>query len=116
MGWLIIYVEGRYANTVLAQFIVVAISQSSHIARQSYEEKFNQTNRTPVGVQTLWARMIREADNFFRFSKWFLSNPFTKKLFYDFCTINDGAVLLSNLQCNAYIAAKFHTFRDSLYM
>lgn len=26
MGWLIIYVEGRYANTVLAQFIVVAIS------------------------------------------------------------------------------------------
>jgi len=38
-------VEGRYANTVLAQFIVVAISPNpSTFARQSYEEKFNQTN------------------------------------------------------------------------
>jgi hypothetical protein len=65
-------VEGRYANTVLAQFIVVVISPNpATFAMQSYEEKFNQTNRTPVGGQTLWARMIREADNFFRFFDWF---------------------------------------------
>jgi hypothetical protein len=38
-------VEGRYANTVLAQFIVVAISpNSSTFARQSYEEKCKRTN------------------------------------------------------------------------